>query len=89
MHHNAKGTSALVTAIHRQLPITGLGSGTGSVNEYPQIALFTNRSRWQQGKTCTVRGLRNDSAEDCYRNRCGAGGYSYYNGRYMNYHGQR
>ncbi|KAH3778680.1 hypothetical protein DPMN_180150 [Dreissena polymorpha] len=80
IHLNAKGTSALVTAINRQLAITRHGSFNGSVNEHPQIGSFTNRSRWQQGKTCTVCGQRNHSAEDCYRNRWVAGGYSYYHG---------
>ncbi|KAH3871117.1 hypothetical protein DPMN_034311 [Dreissena polymorpha] len=45
IHLNAKGTSALVTAINQQLPITRHGSGKGSVNDHPQIASFTNRSR--------------------------------------------
>ncbi|KAH3706377.1 hypothetical protein DPMN_065763 [Dreissena polymorpha] len=39
IHLNANGTSALVTAINQQLPITRHGSGKGSVNEHPQILL--------------------------------------------------
>ncbi|KAH3773350.1 hypothetical protein DPMN_174709 [Dreissena polymorpha] len=49
IHRNAKGTSALVTAINRQLPLTRHESGNRSVNEHPQISSSTNRSRWQQG----------------------------------------
>ena len=89
IHLNAKGTSALITAIHRHLPITRHGTGNGSGNKHPQIASFPYRSRWQQGKQCTVCGLRNHIAENCYQNRRGAGGYSYYHGRYRNYRGQR
>ncbi|KAH3861592.1 hypothetical protein DPMN_024525 [Dreissena polymorpha] len=89
IHLNTKGTSALVTAIIRQLPITRHGSENRYVKKHPQIACFLTDRDGNRVKKCTVCGLLNHSADECYRNRWGAGGYSHYHGRYRKYRGQR